>query len=134
MDPPVGFGTGYTTGQMKQKNSSTSSTAAGIVISSVRIRPCARGNRRAATASSSGNAGDSASATGTAMADPGIEHVVEQVGAEIGEDHDRGKDQHDALDQRDIPVVDRLEQLEADAGQPEDLLHDHRRPDERGQV
>src|SRR5215831_1800154 len=94
-------------GQTKQKKSSNSSTAAGIVISSVRSAPRARENRPAAATSPPGSAGDSASATGTAMADPRVEHVVGQVGGQVGQDDDGGEDQHDALDQRDVPVVDR---------------------------
>src|SRR5262245_47837817 len=120
---------------MKQKNSSRSSTAAGMVISSVRSTPRARRGRPESAMSPAGSRADrAASAAGTAMTDPRVEHVVEQVGGQVGEDDDRGEGQHDSLDERDIPVVDGLEQLESDAGHPEDLFHDHRRPDERGQV
>src|SRR5215469_13511254 len=109
-------------GQTKQKKSSRSSTVAGIVISSVRSTPRVRDTRPAAVTSPAGGAGDSASATGTAMADPWVERVVGQVGGEVGQDDDGGEDQHDALDERDVPVVDGPEQLVPDAGQPEDLF------------
>src|ERR1700683_5286266 len=119
---------------MKQKNSSTSSTAAGTVISSERSTRLVRDTRPAAVMPSAGTADGRTSAAGTAMTDPWVEHTVQQVSSEVDEDDDDAEDEHDALDQRHIPVVDRLEDLVADAGQPEDLFHDHRRPDERGQV
>src|SRR5215472_7285084 len=119
---------------MKQKNSSRSSMAAGTQISSVRIMPRARRRPTPATSPAGSTADRAASAAGTAMTDPRVEHVVEQVGGEVGEDDDRGEDQHDSLDERDVPVVDGPQQLEPDPGQPEDLLYDHRRPDERGEV
>src|SRR5580698_8573786 len=119
------------TGQAKQKNSSRSRTAAGTAISSERMRPRARAARPSAAPSSGAS---SASATGTAMADPWVEHAVEHVGDQVDDDHGGGEHEHDALDRRNVPVVDGLEQLVPDAGQGEDLLHDHRGPDERGQV
>src|SRR5215470_17087132 len=94
-------------GQTKQKNSSRSSTAAGMVISSVRSAPRVRENRPAAATSPAGSPGDRASATGTAMPDPWVDHVVGQVGAQVDQDDDGGEDQHDALHERHVPVVDR---------------------------
>src|ERR1700735_2291718 len=119
---------------MKQKKTRTSRTAAGTVISSERSTRLVRDAGPMVAVSPAGRADDRTSAAGTAMADPWVEHTVHQVGGEVDEDNDDGEDEHDALDQRHVPVVDRLEQLVADPGQAEDLFHDHRRPDERGQV
>jgi hypothetical protein len=43
------------------------------------------------------------------MADPWVEHTVEQVGGKVGQDDDSAEHEHDSLDDRDVPVADRLE-------------------------
>src|SRR5215472_16715880 len=132
--PPIGGGTGYTSGQMKQKNNSARSIAPGMAISAERSQPRRRAPGAAASAAGTGTPAVRRSAAGTDMADPWVEHTVEQVGEQVGEDHGDAEDEHDALDDREVPVGDRIQQLLPDAWQGEDLLDDHRRPDQGGEV
>ena len=48
--------------------------------------------------------------SGAAMAHPGVQHGIEQVGDEVRQHDDDGEDEHDALDHRDVAVGDRLQQ------------------------
>src|SRR5438876_1129928 len=64
----------------------------------------------------------STAASNTAMADPRIEHGVEQVHDEV-QQHEADRDQqHDALQDDEVARVDRADQQPADAGQGEDRL------------
>src|SRR5580698_6354801 len=81
-------------------------------------------NRRArqtgaATATSSLRASSS-----VAMADPRIEHGVEQVDDEVHDDEAGGDQQHGALQNNQIARVDRADQEPPDARQSEDRLDD----------
>src|SRR5215475_4712353 len=109
---------------MKQKNSSATTNTPGMAISSERTQPRDPWPASVASAAAGSGAAVSRSAAGTDMADPRVEHTVGKVGEQVGEHHGDAEDEHDALDHRDVPVVDRVEQLEADAGQGEDLLND----------
>src|SRR5215475_717659 len=132
--PPTGLGTMPNSGQMKQKNSSSRSTVPGMTISAERSTPRRRAPGSPALAAGTGTAVARMSAAGTDMTNPWVEHTVSQIGEQVGEDHGDAEDEHDALDDRDVPVADRLQQLLPDAGQREDLLDDHRRPDQRRDV
>src|SRR5262249_20981851 len=82
-----------------------------------------RRRRRGATATST-------AVSSTAMADPRVEHGVEHVDREI-EQHEADRDeQHDALQDDEIPRVDGADQQATDARQREDRLHDDRAADQ----
>src|SRR5215469_1928645 len=106
--PPIGAGTGYTSGQMKQKNISARRIAPGMTISAERIQPRRRAPGVAGSVAGSGTPAVRRSAAGTDMADPWVEHTVEQVGEQVGEDHGDAEDEHNALDDGEVPVGDRL--------------------------
>src|SRR5215469_5134002 len=119
---------------MKQKNSSRMSTAPGMTISAERSAPRRRAPGSPPPAAGTGTAAASTLAAGTDMANPWVERTVEQIGEQVGEDYGDAEDEHDALDDRDVAVADRLQQLMADAGHGEDLLDDHRRADQGREI
>src|SRR6266545_6629478 len=92
MLPPVGLPTGPMSGHTKNASSRTTSTPAGIATSSERIQP----RRRAIGSPAEGAsviAGICASVSGSCapIADPRVEHRVQEVGDEVAEHDDEGE-------------------------------------------
>src|SRR5215216_4182766 len=128
MLPPVGLPTGPMSGQTKNASSRTNRIPPGIAMSSDRVHP-----RRRAIGSPA--AGDSVSAVvatcGSAsgscalIADPWVEHRVQEIGEEVAQHDDERQHEDDALHDEDVAVVERLHQGSPDARQREDRLDDH---------
>src|ERR1044072_2235257 len=76
----------------------------------------------------------SRSSSSTAMADPRIEHGVEQVDDEVHQYEARGHEQHDALQDDEVAGVDGADQEPADARQGEDGLYDQGTADQAADV
>src|SRR5437867_12529271 len=53
---------------------------------------------------------------GSARADARIEEAIEQVDAEVDHDEQHGRDEHGALHDRIVAIVDRLDREPSDAG------------------
>src|SRR5579871_5870640 len=108
MFPPVGGGTGPMIGQMKHSPRMNRTIAAGTATPS---RPRHQPPALATAASSAAGAtpATTRSLGRSAIADPWVEHGIEHVGGQVEQNHDHGEHEHDALDHRDIAVVDRLE-------------------------
>src|SRR5215469_13374199 len=133
MVPPVGDGTGPINGQMKHSPKMKATITAGTITpSELRQRP----STLAAAASSAAGAtpATTRSLGRSAIADPWIEYRVQHVGGQVGEHDDHREHEHDALDHRDVAVVDRLQQLVPDAGNPEDVLDHDREPEQGAEV
>src|SRR5687767_14899501 len=81
-------------------------------------RPGASTGSPPCTASSSASATASASGVGS-MTGPRVEPLVEHVHGEVGEDVDGGDHCHRALEGDVLPLLDGLEDDEADAGERE---------------
>src|SRR5712691_13460935 len=97
---------------------------------------CCRQKSRNALGTESAGAG----ATGTSIvigasviADPRIEHGVEQIHREIDEDVERGDQHHHALYQREVVARDALHEQFSDAVEIEHLLGDHQAADQEGE-
>ena len=92
------------------------------------MRRRARGVHRSATRV------DGAHARAPGDADPRIQQRVDDVDREI-DDHVAGRgDEHDALDQRVVALVDGLDRERAEAGDPEDRLRDDDAGDQRAEL
>src|SRR5690348_15757462 len=78
----------------------------------------------------SSSIGSVAAVSSAAMADARVEYGVEQVDQEVDQDEADGDEQHAALEDDEIPQIDRFHQQPADAGQREDRFRDHRAADE----
>src|SRR5206468_3538095 len=61
---------------------------------------------------------------GSARADARIEEAIEQVDAEVDHDEQHGRDEHGALHDRIVAIVDRLDREPSDAGPGEHGLGD----------
>src|SRR5580692_2074915 len=123
--PPTGGGTFPTSGHRKQAAMITASRPAGRYSASAwRRRPRARAGRTARAAAVT-------SLTGIVIPDPWVEDGVEQVGEQADDDHEHGEHDDDAFKHGEVAGLDRLEQFLADAGQAEDLLHDHGSAEQR---
>src|ERR671918_1152625 len=70
-----------------------------------------------------------AEGSGSGMADPRVEHAVEDVDQHVDEHVADGDERHQALQRDVLPGLDRLEQQGAEARQREEHLHDHRTAD-----
>src|SRR6185295_7096092 len=78
-------------------------------------------------------------ASGSAVADAGVEPAIEEVGDQVERDHEASEDEGDRHHDRRVVALDRVDQERADAGHAEDLLgYDgaaedlrHRQRDER---
>src|SRR5699024_3513039 len=68
------------------------------------------------------------------IADPRVEHGVEQVHDQVGEQEDDHQQRHHRDDHRALAVVDGAEQQRADAADVEDALGDDRAAHQRTQV
>src|SRR6266511_1028944 len=99
MLPPVGLPTGPISGQTKNASSSTARIPAGIATSSERAHARRRANGSPAAGARTIE-GTCASASGSCapIADPRVEHRVQQVGDEVGEHDDDRQHEDDALD------------------------------------
>ena len=64
----------------------------------------------------------------------GIEEGIEQVDEQIDEDEDRGDQQHEALDQREVAARRRIDEQLADAVEVEHLLGDDEAADQEGEL
>src|SRR6516165_6006229 len=133
MFPPVGGGTGPMIGQMKQSPRMNRTITAGTVTPSLpRHQPpdlaTAASSAAGATPATTRSLGRSA------IADPGIEYGIEDIGGQVEQHHDHGEHEHDALDHRDVAVVDRLQQFVANTRNPEDVLDHDREAEQRAQV
>src|SRR5437764_6035040 len=130
MLPPIGLGTGPINGQMKHSPKMNATSTADTITPS---EPRQRAPTLAAAASSAGGAtpATTRSLGRSAIADPRVEYRVQHVGEQVRQHHDHREHEHDALDHRDVTIVDRLEQFVADAGNPEDVLDHHREPEQR---
>src|SRR3954454_1617996 len=136
MLPPIGLPTGPISGHTKKRKSRKARIAPGITTSSERMQPRRREIGSPAAGARVSAAGTCASASGSCapIPDPRVEHRVQQVGDEVGEDDDDGEHEDDALHDEDVADVDGLQQRLADARQREDRLDDHRDADERADV
>src|SRR5919201_7173529 len=109
MLPPVGLPTGPTSGHTKNRNSSTIRIPPGIATSSERVHARRRAiGSPAAGASAIDGTRASASGSCAPIADPRVEDGVQQVGDQVGDDHDHREHEHDPLHDEDVAVVDRL--------------------------
>src|ERR1700689_5632035 len=84
-DPEFGFGNGKTSGPAKQSRIIAMRTAPGNHSSSLRRRTLRRSLRSGANSLHAASIGSSTSLTSfAAIADPRIEHGIQQVGKEVG--------------------------------------------------
>src|SRR6266849_2184441 len=68
------------------------------------------------------------------QADTRIQVRVEQIDDQVDADEGRGKQEDRGLDDRIVPVVDRLDRVTADARPREDRLRDHGSAEERAEL
>ncbi len=77
---------------------------------------------------------DEAHSAAPADADARIEDRVDEVDGEVDDDVAGGGDEDDALDQRVVPLVDRVDRQPPEAGDDEDLLGDDGPRDQRAEL
>src|SRR3954454_21617418 len=108
MLPPVGWPTGPISGHTKQSPKIKTSIAPGIQMPArVRTRP-----RAPAPAGIGSNAPATAMPAGAvAIANPWVECRVEHVCEQVGQHDHRREHEDGALDDRDVAVVDRRQEL-----------------------
>src|SRR3954453_17975761 len=100
-------------------------------IATVTIQPTASQNKTPARRlRRTGLATVSISNSSVALADPRIEHGIEQVDDEIHDHEACGHEQHHALQDDEIPVIERAHQQAADSRQSEDGFDDQRAADQ----
>src|ERR1700712_4917899 len=80
-----------------------STTAATSAASTPRLKTAMRCRRKLRQASPQGD-------TGLSVRDAGIEEAIEQVGDQVEDDHQHGKDEGDAHDDRRVVAQDRIDQ------------------------
>src|SRR6185437_1424560 len=127
--PPPGGGTFPASGYRKHAATIAASSPAGTWRErDWRSRPRARGAETARP-----GAAAATSLAGIVIPDPWVNCGVQQVGEQADDHHEHGEHDDDAFEYGEVAGLDRLEELLADAGQAEDLLHDdgptEQRPD-----
>ena len=60
-----------------------------------------------------------------------IYECIDQIHEKVDKDKDEGREQHQTLHHRVVPLADRLDEELADTVQVEHLLGDHQTPDEK---
>src|SRR6266545_1963595 len=70
----------------------------------------------------------------SAIADAWVDRAVQQIDGEVDQRDDHGREQHDALHERIVALVDRLDEQPADAWPGEDGLGDDRAAEQRADL
>src|SRR5690242_11386150 len=104
MVPPVGEGTDAISGHRKHRNSTSPTRKAGSqippIVRSRPKRPAVAG--LGATTVGSSAPGTVAVSVGAAISHPGVEPGVQEIGDQIGDDHDQAEHEHRPLDHRQV--------------------------------
>src|SRR4029078_7112755 len=107
--PPVGFGMGATSGRMEHAKKTSASRPTGRASWSRRHNLLER-----AGVASSGMAAEDVRTSVTAIADPRVEHGVQNVSHQVGEHGDNVEHEHDRLHDDVVAGEDPLQEVLAD--------------------